>query len=270
MSWRTGVDTSSAGWNPDWEERLQKAARDFNYPPTPDIAGRVKRRLAGEERPGSMVWSRRWVAWALLLILVILAGILASPPVRAGVLEWLQIGAVRIFLTEPTNTPGVPEKEPVTEPVPTIKPPASLLDLAGETTLANARARIDFPIRLPAEPPDLELPDKVFLQTLGGPAVVLVWLDPDLPDKVRLSLHILGPETFAGKSKPRVLQETTVHGQPALWVEGPHFLQLEGQRYDERRLVDGNVLIWTEGDLTYRLETALSLPEAIRIAESLR
>jgi hypothetical protein len=34
--------------------------------------------------------------------------------------------------------------------------------------------------------------------------------------------------------------------------------------------VDGHVLIWTEGAITYRLETALPESEAIRIAESLR
>lgn len=270
MSEWTGVDTGRVGLNPDWEERLQGAARDFNYPPTPDIASRVKRQLVGVQRPDSVVWSRRLVAWTELLIVVILAGALASPPVRAGVLEWLQIGAVKIFLTSPSTTPDVPEKEPATESVPTIIPPASLLDLAGETTLENAQAQTDFPIRLPAEPPDLGFPDRVFLQTLGGPVIILVWLEPDLPGQVRLSLHILGPGAFAGKSQPRVLQETMVHGEPALWAEGPHFLQLEGQRFAERRLVDGNVLIWTEENLTYRLETTLSLPEAIRVAESLR
>jgi hypothetical protein len=36
------------------------------------------------------------------------------------------------------------------------------------------------------------------------------------------------------------------------------------------RLVDGHVLIWADGDITYRLETNLLLEEAIRIAESLR
>lgn len=270
MSKRAGIDTGGAGWNPDWEERLQSAARNFNYPSTPDIASRVKRQLVRVQVRDPKVWNRRLAAWAVLLIVVILAGILASPPVRAGVLEWLQIGAIKIFLTGPSATPDIPEKEPATEPTPTITAPASLLDLAGETTLANARAQTDFPIRLPAEPPDLGLPDRVYLQALDGPVVILVWLQPDLPGQVRLSLHILGPGAFAGKSQPRVLQETMVHGQPALWVEGSHFLQLEGQRYDERRLVDGNVLIWTEENLTYRLETALSLPEAIRVAESLR
>jgi hypothetical protein len=36
-----------------------------------------------------------------------------------------------------------------------------------------------------------------------------------------------------------------------------------------RRMIDGQVLIWEGDGITYRLETDLSLEEAIRIAESL-
>jgi hypothetical protein len=36
-----------------------------------------------------------------------------------------------------------------------------------------------------------------------------------------------------------------------------------------RRLVEGNVLIWFENGLTYRLESDLSLEETVRVAESL-
>jgi hypothetical protein len=36
------------------------------------------------------------------------------------------------------------------------------------------------------------------------------------------------------------------------------------------RLIDGHVLIWTDGNLTYRLETDLSLEEALKVAESLQ
>jgi hypothetical protein len=105
---------------------------------------------------------------------------------------------------------------------------------------------------------------------LGGPVVVLVWLDPNRPDRVRLSLHELGPGTFGEKVQPQVIQETTVHGERALWTEGPYMIQLKNGDYDVRRLVMGHVLIWTVGEVTLRLETDLSLEEAVRIAESLR
>ena len=70
------------------------------------------------------------------------------------------------------------------------------------------------------------------------------------------------------------MEETTVDGERALWVRGPHLLQFREKNgnvdYDTRRLVNGNVLIWQEDTLTYRLETDLPLEEAVRVAESLR
>jgi hypothetical protein len=143
------------------------------------------------------------------------------------------------------------------------------LDLGGETTLAEAQAQVDFPIRLPAEPPELGPPDSVFLQDLQGQAVILVWLNPDNPRQVELSLHLLGPGTLVEKGAPVILEETTVKGQEAFWVTGPHVIQNRRGDFDIRRLVTGNVLIWREGVITYRLETKLSLAEAKRIAESL-
>jgi hypothetical protein len=39
---------------------------------------------------------------------------------------------------------------------------------------------------------------------------------------------------------------------------------------DLRRLIDGRVLIWEQGSITYRLETDLEMDEAVKIAESLK
>lgn len=267
-----------------WETRLRVAAGAFPYPPTPDLAGAVERRLPGAARPAV---GRRW-AWAVAVALFLLGGLLAVPQVRAAVLEFLQIGAVRIFLVEPTPTATPPvtplpaatppvtpaaAPSPTATPRPTPTPLVSVLDLAGETTLAEAETRAGFPIRLPAQPPDLGPPDRVFLQDLGGPVVVLVWLEPGRPEAVRLSLHMLGPGTAGQKFEPPVVQETTVNGRPAVWTEGPYLLQFQrGRRvdFDTRRLVEGHVLLWVEGEITYRLETDLPLAAAVRIAESLR
>jgi hypothetical protein len=278
MSQRFFSRTGGANQNEQWEARLQQLARRFPYPPTPDITGAVRAQLAEESRLKPELPPRR-LAWAALLVLLILAGLLAVPQVRAALVEYLQIGAVRIFLIEPTLTPtptagtSLEEKPVTTTPHPTPTPLASLLDLAGETTLAEAAKQAGFPIRLPAYPSDLGPPDRVFLQQIGGPVVVLVWLNPAQPEQVRLSLQQLGPGTFAEKGNPGVVQETKVNGQQALWAEGPYVLQFRrGNQvdYDFRRLVEGRVLIWAEGDITYRLESDLSLEEAVRVAESLR
>jgi hypothetical protein len=247
-----------------WEARLGRIAHDLRYPPTPDLAGAVGRRLVEERsRPAPRLLRP---AWAALVLLLLLAGLLAVPQVRAAVLRVLRLGAVEIIV-EPTPTATLaPMATAEMELTATLF--SSLLDLAGEMTLAQARDRFGFPIRLLTYPPDLGPPDRVFLQTLGGPFVILVWLEPERPDQVRLSLHLLGPGVTAEKMQPQIFQETAVHGQRALWTEGSYVLQLE-DGYDFRRLVEGHVLIWTEGEITYRLETDLPLEEAVRIAESL-
>jgi|CXWL01.1.fsa_nt_gi hypothetical protein len=252
------------------EARLRTAAANFTYPPTPNVAASARRRLTPVQPP---LLVRRRLAWATLVVAAILLGLLSVPQVRAGILEFLQIGAIRIFLMPPTATPVPPT--PTGALSPTVTPPPtsipSLLNLAGETTLEDARARADFTIRLPTYPADLGPPDRVYLQDLDGDFVVLVWLDPVQPDKVRLSLHLIEAGSFAGtKFEPKVIQETTVGGRRAVWAEGPYILRLTNGDMDFRRLIEGHVLIWVEGDITYRLETDLPLDEAVKIAESLK
>lgn len=268
-----------------WEARLRATAGALPYPSTPDVAEAVRQRLAAESArraPGSFVTSRPRLAWAIALVVLLVAGLLAVPEVRAGIIQFLRIGAVRIFLAPPTPTPSEAEAivpalpatgvSPVTtatpRPAPTLA--ASLIDLGGETTLEEARARFGFPLALPAYPSGLGPPDRVFLQNFGGPMVVLVWLDPAQPDRVRLSLHLLTCDVCATKSEPAVIQTTSVNRQPAVWTEGPYMLQLSNGSIDLRRMVEGHVLIWADGPITYRLETDLSLDEAVKIAESLK
>lgn len=291
-----------------WEAKLHDLARHFPYPPAPDIASTVNwqsetRSKTTYTSEGTRRSLRRRLVWATVIVLFILSGLLTVPQVRAAVVEFLQLGAIRIFLTEPTPTatpsPATPQpeatptatfrpsatREPVVSPspsplaTPTATPPpsptplAAVLDLAGETTFTEAQEQAGFPLRLPAYPPDLGPPDRVFYQNMGGPVVVLVWLDDDQPDRVSLSLHHLGPGTFAWKIEPEFIQETTVHGERAYWTTGPYLLLFQrdyGAEPNSGRLVEGHVLIWAEGEITYRLETDLPLDEAVRIAESLR
>jgi hypothetical protein len=251
-----------------WEEQVRQTARALPYPPTPDVSGAVAMHLAtGRTR---LAARRLHPAWALMIIVAILVGLLAVPPVRAALLEFLQIGGVRIWLVEPTPTATVAPATATPRPTPTLL--GSLFDLAGATTLVEAEARAGFPVHLPTYPPDLGAPDGVFLQDLGGPAVILVWLDPGQAEQARLSLHLLGPGAFVEKGNPTRIDETTVNGLRAVWTTGPYMLAFQqriGTEWDMRRLVEGHVLVWTEGELTYRLETDLPMEEAVRIAESL-
>lgn len=256
--------------DPRWEERIHDVARRFAYPSAPDLREAVQQRLAEHS---TLSGQRRLLrpALALLIALALLVGgLLAVPPVRAALVEWLQIGAVRIWLVAPTPTPLRPPTTPLPPSTPTLLP--TLFDLAGATTLAEAQQKAGFPIRLPTEPTDLGAPDGVYYQELGGPAVVLVWLDPTLPTRARFSLHILGASVFAEKGNVKRLKQTTVNGRPAFWTEGPYLLAYRRGNtidWDMQRLVEGHVLLWTADQLTYRLETSTSLTEAVRMAESL-
>jgi hypothetical protein len=250
-------------------ERLRAAAAEFPYPPTPDLAPTLGRRPAGR-RP--LVPSPRRIALpAALALAVLLAALLAVPEVRGAALRLLQVGVVRVrILPGPAPTPA---------PAPSATPPPAprLPALVGATTLEAAAAQLPFPILLPAYPADLGAPAAAFVQEIGGPALVLVWADPGEPGRVRLSLHALSSRAFAEKllfgGGAEVLEATEVAGEPALWVRGPHLLRLgpdgDGE-YAQVRLVEGDTLIWTAGEVTYRLESDLSLDEARRVAESLR
>lgn len=261
--------------DPRWEERAHTLARGFTYPPTPDIAGAVQQHLSlpDDSRIRNPLLRPVWTV--LLVLALLLAGLLISSPMRAAILEWLQIGAVRIWLVEPTATPALLQATDVATPVrvltrePTLLP--SLLNLDGETTLASAQAQVNFPIQLPTYPADLGPPDQVFLQKLGDAAVILVWLDQTNLSQVRMSLHLIGPNSWAiGKSQPKIIATAVVNGQQALWTEGPYLLSKRYGDVAEMRLLQGHVLIWVEETVTYRLESDLPLAEAVQVAESLR
>ena len=241
------------------EKRLQETARSYEYPPTPDIAHRAAGRLAlpRPARPGP---GRRYVWGTALILAVLLIAMLAVPPVRAAVLEFIQVGAMRIFFAPASTT---------VSPL-TVIP--SLLDLAGATTLSEAQEKASFPILLPSYPPDLGEPDRVFVQRVGGPVVILIWTEPGPPEQIRLSLMLLGQGAFASKGAPPVVEQTTVNDTEALWMRGSHFLllYLEGSVEPTPVAVEGNVLVWEDGEVTYRIESNLPLEEALRIAESLR
>lgn len=245
----------------DLEMRLTQAARAFVYPPTPDLTRLVSRRMTSARRGGR----RRGLVLAGALLALILAGIFAVPPVRAAVMDWIRLGAVRIFLVQPP-APTVPPGTATHVPTPT--PLASVLDLSGETSLEKAQAQAGFPIRLPA---GMGRPAHVYVQEMGSPVIVLVWMEPAQSGRVKLALfETAADQVIFQKAAPKNIQDTRVNGQPALWMDGPYLLVTGGGETTLSRLVDsGHTLIWTDGGITYRLETALDLAGAVRVAESI-
>lgn len=223
-----------------FEEQVQEIAQQFDYPATPDVAGRV---VFGRKSPRSTYR----LAYAIAIALILCASLLAVPEVRATVVSVLRFGVVTV----------------VDEPLTVAAPIYQLPDLPGQTTLAEARAKV--PIVLPSV---LGEPDAIFLHTVFSDAVTLYWQEE------QIVLQQLGDPIFAAKLQPLATEEAQVNGERAVWITGAHWLTLYDDQYTPiagmQRFVEGNVLIWQVGDLTYRLETAHDLEDALRIAESVR
>ena len=228
-----------------FEARVAAVARAFPYPPA------AKPAMVGRTAPARRF--RPALAWAAV-VLVLLLGAFAVPSVRAAVVEFFQIGVMRIFF----------------DPVPIEGPPATplpqLRNLAGRTTLAEAGDLAGIPIRYPAA---LGEPDEVYVQEIEGPLVLLVWLEGG---ELEATLLTLGPEAYGGKGQPDRVVETIVGGYPAVWLEGEHFLEL--RTIDDgfkvvRFFEAGNTLLWEVGEITYRLEGYQEMEAAIGIAETM-
>jgi hypothetical protein len=273
------------------EKWVAETAAAFPYPPAPDVAtgvvATVRRRLAEKQTTATTGYRRGRLrpAWVVVGLLVACLALLAVPQVRAGLAAWLQIGAVRVFVGEPTATAtAVASDTPlalIPAPVATSDLPAQtetmtpmsasevILSLAGATTLAEAQAEAVYPLLLPSYPPDLGRPDHVFHQRQNmGDIIIMTWPEPEQPDEIRLAFYQIHVPDYVVKYH-NLIQETTVNGRHAIWFEGGHLLQLLDGRSSEQLFVEGNVLLWTDGEVTYRLESHLSLAEALAIAESL-
>ncbi|MCC6500912.1 MAG: hypothetical protein IT313_11660 [Anaerolineales bacterium] len=262
----------------DFENQLQALAKKTTYPRTPDIAGRVMARIIPATKPRFL--SKGW-AWSLTLIVVLLFSLMLIPPARAAILEFIQIGIVRIF-PRPTESPietataTTPQSYAPVIATPYLETSTLLVDLsklAGERTLSQAQSLVasEYQILLPTYPSDLGAPDHVFVQDADGAMTILIWLDPNDLEKVLLSLHLIPEGSWAiRKAEPVTIEETLVNDKRAVWAVGPYPLRYSNGNLEFTRLIDGYVLIWAEGNVTYRLETVLPLEEAIKVAESLQ
>jgi len=266
-----------------YAERVRSLAGAFLYPTTPDLAGARQLRLppVGARRPVL----RRRLALVAIVILVAAASLLAVPQARAAVVRLIRIGVVRIFLTESPPAPGTQAPAPpvtatpasiqdtdggIPVPTSTASLGSALDELSGETKLEQAQSQAAFRIRLPTYPSDLGPPDRVFLQDQGGSVVILAWLSPDDPETVRLTLHELSSDSWGNKKvQLQAVTTTTVDGHPAVWAVGPYILIYRNGDLVQERLVEGHVLIWESARVTYRVESDLTLEEAIQVAESL-
>jgi hypothetical protein len=247
----------------------------------PDLAAVVRSRIEAGEAPQPSRWRDAWSSWrpirrvlVVAIVALLALAILAAIAGAAG----LGLPGLRISLgPAPVSPPPTIAAEPSRSP---DGVPGAGMHLGEHVELAELDARAGFAVRWPADPA-IGPPDAAWVDPDLGGQVTLVWASrPGLPDTVQPGVGLV-MSAFRGTvengflnkavNSGTTVQLVEVDGERAFWLSGaPHFFfytAATGQVFDPRRWV-GDALLWTDGPITYRLESTLGRERTIELAES--
>ena len=243
------------------EDRLLDLGTAIAFPATPSIADAVAERLRQPRRSfriGRPLSRGMALAFAATVLLVGIAAAFA-----------IGVGGLRLTFGPASFSP-LPSLE--------VGP-----GLGERTTMAEARAGVTFALRVPTLG-ELRDPDLVYLADppVGGAVTLLYGERPGFPPDPATGIGLIvtefradiGPEVFEKLIDSGVrVTATRVGDADAWWVAGgDHFFfyrDASGKVVDTTVRLASDTLVWEEGGVTYRVEGASTLEDAIRVAESL-
>ena len=196
---------------------------------------------------------RRPVRVAVSVLVAVLLGALAVPPVRATVADWFGLGAVLVHLDDDEPAPASGSSPDV--------PPA-----AGDQSLQSAAQQVGF---VPVLPVALGRPDGVEVSA-DRRVLSLSW---DTTDGVVRLDQLDGTLDYLMAKTARDVELTTVGGAFAIWFDRPHqvvALDDDGNRRRETARLAGHTLIWEGTGVTLRLEGDLTMARARALAATAR
>jgi hypothetical protein len=250
----------------DLEGALVDLAEHLDHPAGDHLAADVRRRIATPARVGDRRSTRVRVllAFAAALLLIAIA-VVAIPPSREAIADWLGIGAVDI-----RRSGQPPARSTGGSPVP--GQPGSPRDRDALARLAAARRKVHFTI---ATPLDGSVGALFEVQVDSRPTGGLVSLTYERFTLVEVaSMANQRPQVGKTVGPTTHLEYVTVHGRQAAWiVGGGHeiaYLDRSGNLDLDTVRRSGPVLLWERGGVTYRIEGIAMLSQARRVAESLR
>lgn len=250
-------------------------------PGQPDVAARARMQIVAlgvRPSPGPRRFGfptrpiRRGLVLALaaLLILAAIAGAVG-----------LGLPGLRIIFGEAPSPSPSPRPSASVSATPTPSgSPGSQLGLGIAMSLADAEELAGFHLILPPDPA-IGPPDVVYMDRLRA---TLIWGSrPGLPGTLDPGIGLLISE-FQGRvddgyykkivDTASKLTPVKVAGSPGYWISGPphffYYVDPAGNFVDDAHREVGDVLIWSTGDVTYRLESRLDMAGAIALAESLK
>ena len=282
------ADRRSYRSEPELARALAELGEHLDYPPTPDVASAVRRRLE-QAPPLRSPWQRSRV-WRIALgvaaaLLVIFAALALFPAMRTALADRLGLPGITI-----THLPAVPTATSTPTPLPTPLPtPTSIpvgirLGLGQPVPLEQAQAGVSFPISTPTLS-TLGPPDEVYLgsSSTRGSVTLVYRPRPGLPEDGTTGVGLLltelpgsidGGLLGKGLGPDTRLESAVVSGHLGYWIEGaPHlffYQDARGNIQQETLRLASNTLLWERGGLTLRIESALGRDAAIAIAGSIR
>ena len=239
-----------------------------------DISTAVRARIVA--RPsGTRSQARHGRPWRMLPRSLVLALIALLVIAVVATAVGLGLPGLRLTLGGPTPPPNIPTLSP-TEPV------GLGLGLGMRSSVDEAATATGRPIPVPTDA-RFGAPDAVYLQMAPARQVTLIWVpSADLPADLDPSIGAI-LQSFEGEieepfidkviSAGTVVAPVTVDGHDGYWIGGDaHWLMYrtaDDEVIEDMRRWVGDALIWSDGEVTYRLETGLGRDATIAIAEDL-
>lgn len=248
----------------DLEQVLRDLGDQIEWPDATHISEVVGREIAMHRHPRRSRWQPRRLAVAALLVFAIaLGGIAAWPSARETVADRLGVPGIEIS-RESQRAPA-----------------GSTLQLGEHVMLGDAQERAGFAISAP--PQSLGTPDVYVLSPDWGTQVSFAFHPtatlPEVGDSgVGLLISELQGSTTDSFIRKFLDEGTTmevveVRGEVGYWIAGsPHafvYTAPDDSFHQEDMRLAGNVLLWTAGDVTYRIESMLPRDAVIQIAQQL-
>jgi hypothetical protein len=263
----------------DLEAAFRRLSHQLDVPAPPDYAARVREHLeSGSVMTRPTEWRRRFgltrplrrLAAATIVVILAIVAMLSVPATRDAVADLFGFAGVSV-----RTAPG-----PAPSPRTTVD---AALDLGEAVTLDEARGRLSFPVSLPSAP-GLAAPDAIYVTDGPGLESVSVVYRPNagLPATADTQVGLLLSE-YAGTAAPYfdklidagepVTQVTVGDGWPGLYFTSPHQILVRGPDglvHEDRPRLAAPTLVWVREGVTYRLEAALDLEQALAVAASIQ